>query len=107
LAEVYGAREELVSDEEWLERAGSEDWVVLTKDKRIRRRPAEIDAIRRHRVRAFVLTSGQLTSSQLADRFCINAARIDAAAEEAGPLVFAVHARRIERLFPRSGSASS
>ena len=41
MVDVYGVREEQVRDVEWLERAGREGWVVLTKDKRIRRRFAE------------------------------------------------------------------
>jgi hypothetical protein len=32
-------------DEEWLTRAGYEGWVVLTKDKLIRKRPIEREAL--------------------------------------------------------------
>jgi hypothetical protein len=99
-AEVYGDRDETVADVEWLELCGRDELVVLSKDKRIRYRPAEIAAIRRFGVRAFVLVRGGLTADEQAGRFLANAEAIDAACEESGPFVHAVHSRRIERLFP-------
>jgi hypothetical protein len=55
---IYGAdAEERVDDETWLMRAGREEWIVLTKDARIRRRPAELDAIRRGHLRVFCITT--------------------------------------------------
>ena len=44
-----------VPDSEWLAEAGREGWLVITRDKRIRHRPAEKDAIREHGVGCFVL----------------------------------------------------
>ena len=42
LAEHYGRpADESVADVTWLEEAGRRGWVVLMKDERIRRRPAE------------------------------------------------------------------
>jgi PIN like domain len=48
--EVYGGRDEGVEDVEWLELCGREGWIALTKDRRVRYRPFEIAAVRRHRV---------------------------------------------------------
>jgi hypothetical protein len=79
---------------------GRNDWVVLAKDKRIRYRPAEIDAVRRFGVRAFVLTSGNLSAADQVERFLANESRILAACERLGPFVYAVHAKGIERIFP-------
>lgn len=45
-------------DEEWLTHAGQLHWVVLTKDKGIRHRQVERDALIAANVRAFVLASG-------------------------------------------------
>lgn len=45
-------------DQVWLAEAGKNGWVVLTKDKHIRYRAAEILALRTANVRAFVLSSG-------------------------------------------------
>lgn len=42
-------------DSEWLAEAGREGWLVITRDKRIRHRPAEMEAIREHGVGCFVL----------------------------------------------------
>ncbi len=99
-AEVYGSRDERVRDVEWLELCGREGWPVLTMDRRIRYRRAEIAAIRRHKVKAFVLTSGNLTAADQAQRFIRNAARIDESCGDRGPFVYAVHAQRIVRIFP-------
>jgi uncharacterized protein with PIN domain len=44
-------------DPEWLTVAGKKNWIVVTRDERIRYRVAEKQAIRRARVRAFVIKS--------------------------------------------------
>lgn len=98
--EVFGDRDQEITDVEWLELCGREGWIVLTMDRRIRYHRAEIAAIRRHRVQAFVLTSGNLTAGQQAQRFVHNAARIAAACEASGPFVYAVHPKRIVRIYP-------
>jgi hypothetical protein len=98
--EVFGSRDEEVPDVEWLEYCGNEGLVVLSKDRRLRYRPAEISAIRRHRVRAFVLTGGSLRAAEQAARFVMHADAIAEAAAEPAPLVYAVHRDRIARIFP-------
>lgn len=98
--EVYGDRDEEVPDVEWLELCGREDLLVLTKDRRLRYRPAEIAAIRRFGVRAFVVTGGSLRAEEQAARFDRARQRIEAACAAAGPFVYAVHADRVVRLFP-------
>ncbi|MFH1185423.1 MAG: DUF5615 family PIN-like protein [Chloroflexota bacterium] len=42
-------------DETWLEFIGQRGWFLLTLDKRIRRRPLEKAALKKHRVGAFFL----------------------------------------------------
>lgn len=98
--EVYGGRDEDVEDVEWLELCGREGWIALTKDRRVRYRPFEIAAVRRHRVKAFALASGNLRAVDQAQRFLENGDRILAACGEAGPFIYAVYADRIERIFP-------
>ena len=44
-------------DEVWLGEVGRRGWVVLTKDKHIRYRQVEIQALLAAKVRAFVLTA--------------------------------------------------
>ena len=61
LSEHYGVPgDETVPDEEWLELAGSRGWAVLMKDKRIRYRPHEREAIERFRVCCFCLAGRNL-----------------------------------------------
>lgn len=60
------------SDEEdriWLDAVGRWEWVVLTKDQRLRYRPLEIAALRASRARVFVLTAGNLRGSEVAALF--------------------------------------
>ena len=99
--EVFGDRDEDVPDVEWLELCSREALVVLTADKRLRYRPEEIAAIRRHRVKAFVLVGGSLQAAEQVRRFERNRDRIAAACSEPGPFVYLVHAERIVRGFPR------
>ena len=74
---VYGEQAaERVRDEEWLERAGRESWVVLTNDDAIRRRPVEREALEAHGVRVFWLTTARLTGPQQIERFLTNINRI-------------------------------
>jgi hypothetical protein len=55
MADVYGERVgQGLEDEEWLENAGHHGWAVLMKDAKIRYPPTELDALKTHRVRAFV-----------------------------------------------------
>ena len=51
-----------VVDEVWLAEAGRNDWVVLTRDKRIRYRELERSALQAAKVRAFVFTGGNVTA---------------------------------------------
>jgi hypothetical protein len=53
----------------WLAHAGSQGWVVLTKDQRIQKRPNELAAVLTARVRQFVLVDAGLTAPQMAKVF--------------------------------------
>lgn len=91
LAEHYGIpADEAVSDVDWLELAGQNRWPALMKDEKIRYRPAERAAVWVHDVRAFYLTSGNLTGQQMADLFISNREVIWRLAAETGPALFAV-----------------
>lgn len=91
MAEHYGERAgQGVIDTEWLQLAGENRWPVLAKDERIRYRPAERAAILTHGVRAFYLTSGNLTASEMAESFTANQDAIWERAREPSPGLFAV-----------------
>jgi hypothetical protein len=53
-------------DEEWLPEVGREGWIVITRDKNIRRRPNELQAFRSAKVIAFALASGNASAEDTA-----------------------------------------
>jgi predicted nuclease of predicted toxin-antitoxin system len=57
-------------DPQWLTAAGKNNWIVVTRDERVRYRVAEKQAMRRAKVRAFVLAAqGDLRAEILAEIF--------------------------------------
>ncbi|GGP03536.1 hypothetical protein LDL08_10835 [Nonomuraea glycinis] len=101
LAEHYGVpQDETIEDTRWIEDSAKLGWAVLMKDKRIRYRQAEIDAVIEHQARCFVITRGDLTSTAYAARFISNQQAIFAAADTPGPFIRAVHTDRLERVYP-------
>ena len=80
-------------DVDWLPVVGARKWVVLTKDRHIRRRELELDALMNARVRAFVLTAGDLTGQDQADVFVKALPKITRICQASrGPLIAAVSA---------------
>lgn len=53
-------------DPDWLETAGKTGWIVITRDKAIRRKPNELAAFRDHKVVAFALASGNASADDTA-----------------------------------------
>ena len=62
----FGRRTE---DVDWLPFVGQRNWVVVTKDKRIRTHPLERQALLNAGVRAFILVSGNLKGTEMAAIF--------------------------------------
>ena len=56
-------------DEEWLPEVGRRGWVLLTKDKWIRRRAVEMRALTNSGVPAFVLSSGDMSGAEMGKAF--------------------------------------
>jgi predicted nuclease of predicted toxin-antitoxin system len=54
------------NDETWISEVGQRGWVVLTKDKSIRKKPAELQAVVAAKVRMFTLSGGNLTGAEMA-----------------------------------------
>lgn len=98
--EVYGDRDEEVPDVEWLELCADRGLAVLSKDRRLRYRPAEVAVIHRRRLHAFVLSRGNFTAEEQAARFIGNALRIERELTHAGLAVFVVRADDIHRTYP-------
>jgi len=55
-----------VSDETWIPEVASRGWVILTKDKNIRRAAAEIQALRNARARYVCLSSSNMRGDEQA-----------------------------------------
>ncbi len=101
MADVYGEEEaQRLPDEVWLRDAGKHDWIVLTKDDAIRRRPAERDAMIDAAVRVFCLTTAKLRGVQQTERFVHNRHRIIRQARKPGPYIFGVYEKSLKRLWP-------
>jgi hypothetical protein len=101
MADVYGEkRAQLLADEVWLRDAGKKDWIVLTKDDAIRRRPAERDALTEAAVRVFCLTNRNMRGAEQTARFVMNRHRILRQARKAGPYIYGVYEKSLRRLWP-------
>lgn len=75
-------------DDEWLPVVGEPEWIVLTKDRYIRRRELEISAIINALVWAFVMTAADLTGPEQAAVFVRALNRMNRIAAAArGPLI--------------------
>lgn len=101
LAEHYGTPgDEQVADTEWIRDAAVSGWPILMKDKRIRYRRAEIDAVVQHKAQCFVVTRGDLTSAEMAERFLTSQQAIFEAITVPGPYIYAVQSDRLDHLYP-------
>lgn len=101
MADIYGEQGgQLLPDEIWLRDAGQHDWIVLTKDDAIRRRPAERDALTEAAVRVFCLTNRNLRGAQQTERFVANRHRILRQAGKPGPYIYGVYEQSLKRLWP-------
>ena len=69
MAEHYGVpADQDVADTDWLRLCGERGWLALMKDERIRYVDAEKRALLDHRVRAAVITNGNLSAELMAER---------------------------------------
>jgi hypothetical protein len=101
LAEVYGeAAAQEVPDVDWIALASARDWIVLCKDDRIRRRPAELRALIDGKVRVFCLTNANLGFAGQAAYFVANMNRIIQASRRPGPYLFGIYKDHIRKLWP-------
>lgn len=99
LSEHYGVpADENIADADWLRLAGTNDWVVFMKDTRVRYNLAEREAVLSHGVRCFCLSNQNLSADDMAGRFLDNLDAIEAACSDDRAFIYAVHAKRIERL---------
>jgi hypothetical protein len=70
LAEVFGeAVSQQLDADAWIAHAGSRGWAALTKDKKIRHRTPEREAVATHRVPLFALSNGNMSFAEMAGAF--------------------------------------
>jgi len=55
-----------VKDEVWLKYVAKKQWIVITKDKRIKNRKSEIDLVMKNNVKMFVVRQANLTGEEIA-----------------------------------------
>jgi hypothetical protein len=102
MADVYGERiGQGLDDEEWIGNAGRRGWIILMKDAKVRYRPAELQALVEHGVRAFCLTNANLRGIEQAERIVTNLSRIVRAAQRPGPYIYGIYADELRLLWPR------
>lgn len=91
---------ESTKDPIWLQQAGAGDWVVVMRDKHIRTRPGERQALVDAGVRAFCMTdSGNATRWQVLELLVTRWQRIQqTAANVPGPYIYAVTRSGVTRL---------
>lgn len=88
--ELFPAR---ASDDEWLRTLSDRpDVSVLTKDKQIRKRTIEHEAVIVGRVRLFILTAGGMSSTEQAESFRRALPKILRCSQQPGPFIASVSA---------------
>ena len=79
-------------DEDWIALVGSKNWLAITKDKNIRYRSAELDAIRRHSARVIVIRMKNATGPEIAEMLVTGRNRITSfAAKTPSPFVAGIY----------------
>lgn len=87
------------ADADWMRAATERGWLILTKDKRVRRRPGELQTIRDAGAAAFILTAGDLPGSDQAAAFLGARTRIEQLARNySRPLIATISAAGIVTL---------
>jgi len=99
LSEHYGIpQDQTITDETWLAEVGQRGWVVLMKDKMVRRNAPELAAVKAYEVRCFCLARQDLLAQEMAERFLRNLDAMTQACSAPGPFIYAVHADHLVKL---------
>ena len=95
-----------VEDTTWIPRVAARGWVILTKDKNIRRRHGEREATLLAQARMFTLSSGGMRGAVMADLFVRNLDAMETLALAMEPPFLAIVTQDgIEIVYPRLPSA--
>lgn len=69
-------------DEDWIALVGRNAWLAITKDKNIRHRAAEIDAIKQFKAKVYVVRAKNATGADIANILAANRGKIQKFAKE-------------------------
>ena len=79
-------------DTVWLNAVAAENWIVLTKDERIRYRPLELKALESARLRAFIMICGNVRGIDTATILLKAMPKIlDAVAHQKAPFIYYIY----------------
>ena len=81
-----------VADIRWLPAIGERRWVLLTKDKNVRKNQLEVDAILNAGVRAFVVTAANIHRDAMATLISRAMRKIYRICHRGGPFIFNITA---------------
>lgn len=85
----------------WIPKVTDRGWVILTKDKNIRRPRGEREEVLTARARVFTLTSGNMTGQRMAELFVQHIAEIEQiAGTQPPPFAFAVGPEGLIQIIP-------
>lgn len=94
------------ADEVWIAEVGRRGWIVLTKDKAIRRRDAELQAVVDAGVRMFTLSGGNMTGKEMEGVFVANRLKMGRFLKDhLPPFIARVSRSGIVRVYPRKSEA--
>jgi hypothetical protein len=97
--------EQTTPDSVWIPDVTARGWVVLTKDKNIRRPHGEREDVLIAKARVFTLTSGNMNGQSMAELFIRYLAEIERIArEQTPPFAFAVGPTGLIQIIPPSAT---
>jgi predicted nuclease of predicted toxin-antitoxin system len=92
-------------DSTWIPEVTSRGWVILTKDKNIRRSKGEREDVLTAGARVFTLTSGNMNGAGMAKAFIDHLERMESvSANQTPPFVYAVGPNIFMQILPMSTS---
>src|SRR5262249_6267015 len=92
-------------DESWIPTVAQRGWVILTKDKNIRRRAGEREAVVTARARSITLTSGNMTGAAMATLFVQHLADMEQVANsQPAPFVAILGPGGIQVVLPKQAT---
>ena len=88
-------------DKDWIPDVTDRGWVILTKDKNIRRSRGEREEVLLAEARVFTLTSGNISGQAMADFFIQHLAEIERiSASQSPPFVYSVGPSGLQQIIP-------